>query len=250
LNLLAFIPSRKIFQKRQPPVINMAQGRRFLSIVGGLAVMLLSGCEILPPWIPFQGQTTDTIPGLVTPAQKMTQLKQLRLDAPESSPQLKRQVVNYLTASIRTEPDPLLRSEIIKTLGEYPLPSAGPVLKAALQDPDIEVRIAACDALGKQPDAESAELLAGMLKNDAEQDVRLAAARGLGQTKDPRAIAALGDALADTDPAMQRRAVMSLENITQKDLGNNVERWEKYVKEEHPQPAKPESIAEKFKKLF
>jgi hypothetical protein len=229
----------------------MVQGRRFQTIVGGLAVMLLlSGCEIMPAWVPFQGQTTDTMPGTVTPAEKMTQLKKLRLDAPESSPEFKRQVVDYLSLSIRTETDPLIRSEIIQTLGEYPLPTAEPVLKAALQDTDADVRINACEAWGKRPSAEAAELLAGILKNDTDQDVRLAAARALGQTKDQRAIAALGDVLTESDPAMQRRAVLSLQTITGKDLGNNVDRWQKYVKEENPEPAKPESIAEKFKKLF
>jgi HEAT repeat protein len=213
-------------------------------------MLLLSGCAEMPAWIPFQGDRTDSIPGLVTPAQKMTQLKKLRLDAPESNPQQKRQVVDYLTNSIGTEPDALIRSEIVKTLGEYPIPSAEPVLKAALQDPDTDVRIAACDALGKRPTAESAELLIGMLKNDTEQDVRLAAARGLGQTKDQRAIAALGDLLADTDPAMQYRAVVSLKTITGQDFGNNVDRWQQYVKDGNPKPAEPTSIAEKWKKLW
>jgi HEAT repeat protein len=213
-------------------------------------LLFLPGCEILPAWVPFQGQTTDTIPGLVTPAEKMTQLKKLRLDAPESSPDMKRQVVDYLTKSIRTEPDASLRCEIIKTLGEYPIPSAEPVLKAALQDPDADVRIAACGAFGKCPNAEAAELLVGMLKNDSEQDVRLAAARGLGQTKDQRAITALGDVLADSDPAMQHRAVLSLQTITGKDLGNNVDRWQKYVKEENPKPAEPVSIADKIRMTF
>jgi HEAT repeat protein len=220
-------------------------------MVGGLAAMLLlSGCELLPSWVPFQGQTTDTIPGLVTPAQKMTQLKKLRLDAPESNMEMKRQVVDYLTKNIRTEPDPLIRGEIVKTLGEYAIDTAEPVLRAALQDPDADVRITACEAWAKRPNAQAAELLVGILKNDTEQDVRLAAARSLGQTKDQRAIVALGGVLGESDPAMQRRAVMSLQTITGKDLGNNVDRWEKYVKEENPQPGNPESIAEKFKKMF
>jgi HEAT repeat protein len=229
----------------------MAHGRRFLSIVGGLSALLfLAGCEALPAWVPFQGPISDSMPGVVTPVQKMTQLKKLRLEAAEATPEFKRQVVEYLTANIRNEPDALIRSEIIRTLGEYPLPTAKPVLKAALNDKDLDVRIAACEAWGKLGDADSAELLAGVLKEDADQDVRLAAARGLGQTKDQRAIAALGDVLTETDPAMQRRAVLSLENITGKDLGNNVDRWQKYVKEENPQPAKPVSLAEKIKKLF
>ncbi|MCC6124123.1 MAG: HEAT repeat domain-containing protein [Pirellulales bacterium] len=235
--------------------MKMAQGGRFDSIAGGLAVLLfLSGCAEMPSWIPFQGQTTDTLPGVVTPAQKIAQLKKLRLEAPENNAEFKRQAVAYLTKSIAAEPDPLIRSEIIKTLAEYPLPEAEPVLRAALEypkpDPDAEVRIAACDAWGKRPGPAAAEVLAEVLKNDGELDVRLAAARGLGQTKEQRAIAALGDVLADSDPAMQRRAVLSLQNITEQDLGNNVERWQKFVKEENPRPAQPVSIAEKIKKMF
>jgi HEAT repeat protein len=181
----------------------------------------------------------------------MAQLKKLRLDAPESSPEFKRQVVEYLTKWISTpEGDAGIRREIVLTVGEYPIPSAEPLLKAALQDPDPDVRIVACESWGKMPNATAAELMVGMLKNDENQDVRLAAARSLGQTKDQRAIAALGDVLTEQDPAMQRRAVVSLQNITGQDLGNNVDRWQKYVKEENPKPAEPTSIADTLKKMF
>jgi HEAT repeat protein len=231
----------------------MAYCRRFASIIGGLAaIFFLAGCEILPNWVPFQGKTTDTIPGLVTPAQKMAQLKKLRLDAPETSPEFKQQVVDYLTGWLaQDEKDPLIRSDIIKTLGEYPLPSVVPVLKVALTDSDSDVRIAACNAFAKVPNADMAEIMIDILQKDANQDVRLAAARGLGQSKDQRAITALGDALADSDPAMQHRAVLSLQNITQKDLGNSVDRWQQYVQNENPKPAaEPVSIADKLKQTF
>jgi HEAT repeat protein len=231
----------------------MTFGRRFASIIGGLAVMFfMTGCELLPNWFPFQGKTTDSIPGLVTPAQKMAQLKKLRLDASETGPEFKQQVVEYLTGWLaQDEQDPLIRSEIIKTLGEYPLPSVAPVLKVALTDNDPDVRIAACNAFAKVPNADMADLMVDLLQKDANQDVRLAAARGLGQSKDQRAITALGEALADSDPAMQHRAVLSLQTITQKDLGNSVERWQQYVQNENPKPAaEPVSIADKLKKTF
>ena len=89
-----------------------------------------------------------------------------------------------------------------------------------------------------------------MLTSDVSHDVRLASARALGKIKDQRAVAALGDALADSDPAMQYRAVLSLKEITGQDLGNNVDRWRQYVKEGHPLQAQPTSMADRLKRIF
>ena len=61
--------------------------------------------------------------------------------------------------------------------------------------------------------------------------------QGPGRDEQPRRRAALGEALADSDPAMQYRAVLSLKQTTGKDLGNSVERWQQYVKGEQPEPA-------------
>jgi hypothetical protein len=57
----------------------------------------------------------------------------------------------------------------------------------------------------------------------------------------------LGEALADTDPAMQYRAVLSLKQITGKDLGDDVHRWQQYVKGELPEEP---SWAERIRRLF
>jgi HEAT repeat protein len=91
-------------------------------------------------------------------------------------------------------------------------------------------------------------LLAESLRSDAEFDVRLAAAKGLGETKNAAAQAALGEALSDPDPAMQYQAIVSLQEATGKDFGNSIERGQQYVKGETPQPAP--SLAERFFKLF
>jgi HEAT repeat protein len=93
-------------------------------------------------------------------------------------------------------------------------------------------------------------MLGGVLTGDIDKDVRLAAARALGHTKHPTAVAALGDVLEDDDPAMQVRAVKSLRKITGEDLGNDVNRWRQYVKRELPQPDNPTSIAERLRRLF
>ena len=81
-----------------------------------------------------------------------------------------------------------------------------------------------------------------------DADVRLAAAKALGETKNREAVAALGEALDDSDPAMQYRAVLSLKQVTGKDLGNDVNRWQQYVKGEPPEPTP--SLAERIRRLF
>ena len=46
--------------------------------VGGLATV--AGCadlDILPSWLPFQGPASDTIPGVVTPAERIAELRKL-----------------------------------------------------------------------------------------------------------------------------------------------------------------------------
>ena len=85
-------------------------------------------------------------------------------------------------------------------------------------------------------DAQAVKLLSEALRSDVDADVRLAAAKALGETKNPAAVAALGEALTDADPAMQYRAVLSLKKVTGKDLGNDVDRWQQYVKGEQPEP--------------
>jgi len=152
-----------------------------------------------------------------------------------------------LANEIKTEKDPLIRIEIIRALGRYPGPAADAILKAALSDADTHVRAVACEAWGRRGDAQAVKLLSEALRSDVDTDVRLAAARALGESKNPEAVAPLGEALTDANPAMQYRAVVSLQRVTGKDLGNDVGRWQQYVKGE--QPASP-SLAEGIRRLF
>jgi HEAT repeat protein len=230
--------------------MNADSGRQIWILALGILALLLPGCADMPAWVPFQGARSDDVPGVVTPAAKIAQLRQMSSEAAKSDQETRHRVVGQLVAAIRTETDSLIRAEIIRTLGDYPDPAADSVLKASLNDPDADVRIAACEAWGKRGNTQAAELLAPILSSDVSQDVRLAAARALGKIKDPQAVAALGEALTDSDPAMQYRAVLSLKEITGQDLGNSVDRWQQYVKEGHPLPANATSMADRFKKLF
>ena len=129
--------------------------------------------------------------------ERVEQLKKLSETAATATPAQRQQVSEQLAASIRSEKDPLIRLEIIRTLGHYPGPAADAILKAALNDPEARIRTVACEAWGKRNDAQAVALLAETLRSDVDADVRLAAAEALGETKNPAALAALGDALND-----------------------------------------------------
>ena len=227
-------------------------GKRFLASIWCFTAFSVVGCADfgnVPRWL-VREEAPTTLPGVIAPAERIAHLRELAEEGPKSGPEQRQRVAGELAEAIRREEDPLVRAEIIRTLGEYPSATADRVLGAAMDDPDADARVAACRAWAKRGGPEAIALLGRALNDDADVDVRLAAARGLGETKDHAAVAALGPALADKDPAMQYRAVLSLRKITGQDLGNDVGRWQQYVRGETPIPARPVSIAQRLRELF
>jgi len=228
-------------------------GKRSLTAIFCLVAIGAPGCSEfgeMPAWVPFQGPVSDELPGVVTPAQRITRLRKLSDNVAWKKPAQKQQISEELAAAFRSEEDTMIQAEIVRTLGKYPGPAADTVLKEAVHHKDADVRVAACEVWAKRGGAEATTTLAGLLNGDVDLDVRLAAARGLGEGKDPAAVAALGHALEDTDPAMQYRAVLSLQNVTGKDFGNDVNQWRQFVKGETPKPAQPVSIADRLRQMF
>jgi HEAT repeat protein len=200
---------------------------------------MAGGCadlDFLPSWVPFQGPASDELPGVVTPAQRITELQKMSGAAGSHTADEKLKISEQLAQSIRTEKDPLIRMEIIRTLGRYPGPTADDILSRAVHDDEASVRIVAAEAWGRRGDAQAVALLGELLRSDVQADVRLAAANALGETRNPAAVPALGEALNDPDPAMQYRAVLSLKKATGKNLGDDVARWQQFVKGEQPEP--------------
>lgn len=181
------------------------------------------------------------------PHQRIEKLRALAKKAETMTPEDHARYATQLAQEIGHEQDALVRAQIVRTLGKMNAPAADEALSAAMADPDHEVRLACCTVWGDRGGAESAKLLGEMLRNDADQDVRLAATRALGQIQDPTAIAALGDALDDRDPALQWRAVQSLRSSSGRDLGDNVDTWRLYVRGEYSDPP---TLAERLRKLF
>jgi HEAT repeat protein len=216
----------------------------------GLAVGLiaLSGCHSMswPDMWPFPDHERTTF---LTPAMRVDTIRQLAAQADQTNSPGQRELTDQLARQIQIEPDALVRKAIIQAMAEFQTPLAQQVLEAALNDSAMAVRIAACQSLGKRGDAQSVDSLAKSLRDDREIDVRLAAAEALGNIKTPESEKALIIALDDRDPAMQYVGVESMKSITGEDYGGDVKVWRQVAAGEAPLHAKAPSIATRLRGL-
>jgi HEAT repeat protein len=178
-----------------------------------------------------QAPPPQQIPGVTSPREQIANLKKLAEEAPKMDQEQRARVAVELTQRIQKEADPVLRTEILRTLAVCGGPAADAVLRCALSDPDADIRALACGFCGQKGDVATVQRLAALLSGDIDKDVRMAAARALGSAHDPSAITILGTALEDKDPAMQYCAVGSLRKLTGRDLGNDVDRWRVAIKD-------------------
>jgi HEAT repeat protein len=222
-----------------------------LALAGSM--WLASGCAgsgkiSRPQWLSF-GKKEETGPKVVTPRDKMEQLRELAKRGPKMSPDLQERASNELAQGIAHEQDPILRAQILRTLASFSTEKSATILVAGLHDHERDVRIAACEALGKHGGPAAAPNLSRALAEDADLDVRLAAARGLGEAGNAAAVPSLGDALEDQDPAMQHRAMASLKKVSGQDYGDDVEAWRQYAKtgQAQPQPSLVQRIFKGFR---
>lgn len=184
-----------------------------------------------------------------TANQRIADLKALREAGPGTDPTVHESKATELARKIQTERDPLVRAQIIRTIEIYPTRLTSAVLHAATNDPEPAVRIACADAWGKRSTDEAVEHLSELFLKDESIDVRIAATKGMGTTKNQTAIAKLAPALEDKDPALQLVAVESLRSLTGVDLGYDVNKWREYLKT--PPAERPQQgLADKLRQLF
>jgi HEAT repeat protein len=207
-------------------------------LLGTIALTLLAGCQSFSN--PFAGPPPQykTSYGL-TPRQKIQRLEQLAVELPRKSPQEQQQLTKELTATLAKEQDPLLRRSLVHAIGALTDPDSNPMLLAATNDPSPHVRVAACEAWARRSGEAATSALSSLLANDADTDVRLAAARALGQIRSPQAIQLLRSALDSNDPALQMTAMQSLRTLTGQGLGDNVNDWHKYLASRQQQVGRP-----------
>lgn len=146
------------------------------------------------------------------------------------------------------EHDARVRCEIVAVAGGFATVPASAICRGALQDPDDRVRLRACEVWRSRGGAEAVELLSHRYRTDRDLDVRLKAVKMLGELKDQQAIPVLAEALENSDPAVQYRAVAALKEVSGRDLGNDVNAWREWAAD--PSRTESWSIAEAFRKLF
>jgi hypothetical protein len=225
-------------------------------LVWVLCTSVWAGCEALDltdpgRFWPFQKEPfTDQVPGVSTPKERLQALNRLSERASRATPEEKHRIAAGLARAYRQEEDAALRAEIVRTLGRYPTPTTGEVLRQAVTDPEADVRSAACEALAQQGGPDAVDLLSSLVRGDVDQDVRLAATKALGQTKDPRAKEALKYALTEGNPALQRQAMLALREITGQDFGGNAKKWREYLEGGHPEPERRLWIADRLQDLL
>lgn len=202
--------------------------RRLINI---LMCMLVTGCAQIPTIRnPFDGPPpaykTQYGP---TPAERVEQLRALNDTAASLSEDKQAALCSELAESFDNGRDPIIRRQVIRTLGSFSTPAAVPVLIRANEDPDPRIRVAACEAWGKRQRPESLASLSSLFANDNDSNVRLAACQALGQFQSLDAIQQLANGLDDRNPAIQFASIQSLKSSTGKELGNNVNDWVEYV---------------------
>lgn len=209
-----------------------------------------SGCSA-PNWFSKKPEPEAVAgPPIKAPADRVLELRELAEQGLPADPATIQQQSQVMAEEYRREGDPIVRAQLVRTLGPYPTDTTAQVLREALQDPDSTVRVTACEAWGKRADQEASNVLSRVLKHDDDIDTRLAAAAALGDIKDQSSVEALGSALEDSDPALQYRAVRSLERVTGKDFGDDVNAWRQYVSTGQPPQQNEESIAQRFFSIF
>jgi len=199
----------------------------------------------LNPWVTKDWKADEAY--APTYHRKVKDLADLRSRAPSMPPDEQQRYSAQLAEQLQTEQAVVMRTELVKTLGVLPTEQARSAVQMAASDSDSYVRRQACLALAKNPDAKSLEILGQTLANDNDPDVRLVAAKSLGQFRDPQAAQALAVAIDDNNPALQHAAMDSLRSVTGKDYGYSASAWREFVQGGTPQAPPGPSLAQQFR---
>ena len=213
----------------------------FLIVFAATAIQLV-GCADGPLWktgrySPWarnkwaaEEQIADT---LFSRKRQMSEAVASVTSAPVEDQQRLAQTISEI---VLRDPILLLRLHGVNLLGQLNCPLAVQTLQSASKDNNPDIRIAAVkswQAMGAQT---AVPQLQNIIGSDTNIDVRLAATRALGNFNGQQAISAASLALDDTDPALQLRAVESLQRITGESLGRDVSKWKQYVGNVAPAP--------------
>jgi len=123
----------------------------------------------------------------------------------------------------------LMRLHAVKLLGQLKSPTSVETLAKASKDNDKDIRLAAITAWKMVSPDSAVPQLQEIIGSDTDIDVRLAATEALGNFPGRSSVEALSLSLNDRDPALQVRAAESLQRVTGEPLGRNIVAWQEYV---------------------
>lgn len=204
------------------PSAPLAAVTRLLAVFAACAACGLTGCALWP-W------ASKDRTNIITPAMRAASIREYAPRGRDADPEEQQRICRQLAQQIQTEPDPIVRKVIQETIGEFRTPLADAVILAGLKDEDRDVRLACCRMLGERKRIDAIEALTYAVGNDGDVDVRMAAVDALGEMESSAAIKGLAMALKDRDPAMQMAGVMAMKNVSDADLGNDVQAWRQYA---------------------
>ena len=120
--------------------------------------------------------------------------------------------LDVLAQAIKEETSDV-RAAAARALGNLEAPKAVQYLIEALADEDVWVRYFSARALGRQRSSESIEALAGVIRRDEFNHVRIAALDSLGQIGGDRIAAIVGAFVEDNDPNVAHAARLAQERV-------------------------------------
>ena len=138
-----------------------------------LAAATLVGCHSGP----FAPKERSTV---ITPAMRISAIQETATKADGSQSQAQISLTDQLASQIRTEPDPVVRRAIQSAVAEFRTPMAREILLAGLADNDPGVRVTCCMRLGERGETVAVAALRRVLETDEDLDVRIAAVDAMG----------------------------------------------------------------------
>lgn len=225
--------------------------RNLVAWAASLLLVVLAGCADGPfngggtwnPWLRKEWEA-DERRGPTFHTQRK-QLKELAESGSYEPAERQEQIAQEMAERYRNEPNSLLRAAVVKVAGSVNGSTVDETLQAAIKDDDPEVRVAAAKALGNRGNEDALKTLAAAMADESDLDVRIAVAGQLGKFRNsPEATRALALALEDNDAGLQHQAIVSLGQVTGRSYGMSVPAWREYLAGGNPPTPPAPSVAE------
>ncbi len=104
-------------------------------------------------------KVSDRVPGITPPPERMRAIREMGQRAARQDPVEQNRLASQLAEMYAQERDPLIRGQIIQSAGYLAGPNTLALLRQGLKDADSDVRVLACQSLGRLGGAGSGRCL-------------------------------------------------------------------------------------------